>query len=235
MACPVCAITGGSSGVGLATAVHFAQQGWSVGICGRDSDRLATAQTAIEEHLAADARCVSMPLDLGDAPRAASFVDFVEDELGGIDALVNNAAEVFLLSLLETRDDDFEQAINVNVRAPFYLTRRVWRSMIDRGGGVIVNVSSLAAIDPFPGFSIYGSCKAWKDLFTRALAAEGKPHDIRVFSVRAGTVETPLLRRLFPDYPRDETLPPQAVAELIGTLCSEPMRYTSGESIVIKR
>ena len=101
--------------------------------------------------------------------------------------------------------------------------------------GVIVNVSSLAAADPFPGFSVYGGCKAWVETFTRAIAAEGREFGLRAFSVRPGAVETPMLRGVFPDFPRDQTLAPEDVAELIFSLTLPGLQYSSGEAIVIKK
>ena len=70
-----------------------------------------------------------------------------------------------------------------------------------QSGGTIVNISSLAAVDPFPGFSLYGASKAWVELFTRATADEGRGIGIRAFAVRLGAVDTPLLRGLFPEFP----------------------------------
>ena len=92
----------------------------------------------------------------------------------------------------------------------------------------IVNVSSLSAIDPFPGFSLYGASKAWVDLLTEALATEGKECGIRVCSVRPGAVETPLLRGLFPDFPSDQCVSPDAVAEIILGCVASPEKFPSG-------
>ena len=71
-----------------------------------------------------------------------------------------------------------------------------------QSGGTIVNISSMAAVDPFPGFSVYGATKAWVELFTKAIAEEGRADGILAFSLRLGAVETPMLRGLFPDFPK---------------------------------
>ena len=102
--------------------------------------------------------------------------------------------------------------------------------MLGQGGGVIVNVSSLAAVDPFPGFSLYGASKAWMDLLTVALATEGSEKGIRVCSIRPGAVETPMLRSLFPDFPTEQCVSPEAVAERIWGCVSDPQNYESGKA-----
>jgi NAD(P)-dependent dehydrogenase (short-subunit alcohol dehydrogenase family) len=104
-----------------------------------------------------------------------------------------------------------------------------------QGGGTIINLSSLASFDPFPGLSVYGACKAWVNLFTRGIANEGRPHNIRAFSVALGAVETRLLRGLFQDYPADKTLTPEEVADLVFTLTSPTFRHSSGQTLQVNR
>ena len=125
--------------------------------------------------------------------------------------------------------DTFESLVNVNVRAGFYLTQKAWQQMIESGGGTIVNISSMSAIDPFPGFSLYGASKAWMDLLTQSLAAEGEPHSIRICSIRPGAVETPLLRGLFPDFPADQCVPPERIAQMVLGCVQDPQKYPSGQ------
>jgi 3-oxoacyl-[acyl-carrier protein] reductase len=107
--------------------------------------------------------------------------------------------------------------------------------MKSQGGGVLVNVSSMASVDPFRGFSIYGASKAWVNLFTQAIAEEGRPLGIRAFAVAPGAVETQMLRANFPDIPRDRTLEPADVAAVILSLCDERMRHCSGQTIFVRK
>ena len=81
--------------------------------------------------------------------------------------------------------------------------------------GIVVNISSMAAIDPFTGFSLYGASKGWIETWTKALADEGQRKGIRVYGIRPGAVETPMLRRLFPDYPAQQCVAPTEIAEAI--------------------
>jgi len=149
--------------------------------------------------------------------------------LGSADVLVNNAALAPLEKFESITPEQFESLVNVNVRSGFYLTQTIWQQMLKSGGGTIVNISSLSAIDPFPGFSLYGASKAWMDLMTLALSAEGQDHNIRICSIRPGAVETPLLRGLFPDFPADQCVSPQQVAKMVLGCVEDPQKYPSGQ------
>ena len=235
---PVCLVTGGSSGIGLATAIRFARENYNLVICGRDRTKLQAAQAEIVAHRV---MCEPVLFDMADgAPRAGDVAQMAIENFGRIDVLVNNAACAPFAPFQELTSEQFEQTVDLNIRAAFYLTQRAWilmRSAMASGQqsrGVIINISSMAALDPFPGFSIYGASKSWIDLITQALAVEGKECGIQTFSVRPGAVETPLLRTLFPDFPDADTIQPADVAELIWGLCQPSMAYCSGQAISVK-
>lgn len=228
--CPVCVITGGSSGIGLASAKLFAQHGYQVAICGRRQGALNEAQKQILAAAGPDSAPFARPVDLNDPARAREFGNEVIAALGRIDVLVNNAGFAPLAAFDGIDATTFETALNVNLRSVFHLTQVAWTQMLGQGGGVIVNISSLAAVDPFPGFSIYGASKAWLDLLTVALAAEGSEEGIRVCSIRPGAVETPLLRSLFPDFPAPQCVSPEEVAERVWGCVNEPENYESGKA-----
>ncbi len=230
---PVCLITGGSSGVGLATALKFAAKGYHVAICAKNTDRLMQAHEQVRA--ACDGtESLAITADLNQPQTCTPLVEQVERHWGRLDVLVNNAAVAPLANVDETSDDVFEQAVNVNIRSVFYLTRRVWTIMKRQQHGTIVNMSSLAAVDPFPGFSTYGASKAWIDLFTVALGNEGRALGIKAFSIRAGAIETPMLRCLFPEFPIEQAIQPQRVADVICALIECEFEPASGQSIVVK-
>ncbi len=227
----VCLITGGTSGVGLATAELFAQRGFDVCIGGRDSQRLSAAQTSIQSH---GGRCETVAMDLAaEADQAGRLVEQTMDAFGRLDVLVNNAAVAPLAPFADLTAEQIETTINLNHRAVLYLTQAAWPIFLQQQNGIVVNISSLAAVDPFPGFSIYGASKAWIDLLTHALAAEGREHQIRVYSIRPGAVETPLLRRLFPDFPADQAVSPQQVAEKVWKVCDQFSLDQSGQAFEV--
>jgi 3-oxoacyl-[acyl-carrier protein] reductase len=228
-------ITGGSSGIGLATAAELFGRGYRVAFCGRSELRLSQAKRQL---IALDDRpndIASFVADLADVDSAQMFCSQAIDFLGSVDVLVNNAAKAPLEKFAAIDAQQFEALVNVNVRSGFYLTQAVWQQMAAGSGGTIVNISSLSAIDPFPGFSLYGASKAWMDLMTQALADEGKPHQIRVCSIRPGAVETPLLRGLFPDFPEDQCVSPQQVAQMVVGCVEDPQSYPSGKWFPVTR
>lgn len=227
---PVCLVTGGTSGIGEATVRLFHSHGYCVATCGRDPQRLAR----LRERLSGDPQPhLVEQVDLADLTATRDFAEQAISQFGHVDVLVNNAATAPLAPFGEIGADTFEQTLSINIRVTFYLTQRIWQQMIQQGGGVIVNISSLAAIDPFPGFSIYGASKAWLDLMTLALASEGEEHGIRVYSIRAGAVETPLLRGLFPDFPPEQCVTAEQVAEQVWRCAAGENPPSPGQPIVV--
>ncbi len=232
---PAVLITGGSAGIGLATACRFAANGYNVLICGRDQARLDLALEKIQAMEDGPCTLIAVRCDLAEPGAAQALIDVAIERLGKIDVLVNNAGVAPLSPLDETSDEVFENTIQVNVRSVFYATRDVWKHMKEQGSGVVVNISSLAAVDPFPGFSLYGATKAWVDLMTTALVSEGSEHGIRVYSVRPGAVETDLLRGLFPDFPADQCVTPAEVAEKVWECVSQPDSHASGQHFPVTK
>ncbi|MDE0934949.1 MAG: SDR family NAD(P)-dependent oxidoreductase [Mariniblastus sp.] len=229
---PVCLVTGGSSGIGLATALLFAEKGYEIAICGRRESNLLEAKRVIDAAL--DGReTLAMVADLEDTDRALEVAEETMSRFGRIDLLVNNAAASPLEMFHEISSETFETTINTNVRSLFYLTQAIWKKMRTQRSGVVVNISSLSAVDPFKGLGFYGACKAWMDLMTQALASEGAELGLRVCSIRPGAVETPMLRRLFPDFPAEQCVQPRIIAEAIWGCVSEPENYPSGEAFTV--
>lgn len=229
---PVCLVTGGSSGIGLATALLFAEKGYEIAICGRRESNLLEAKRSIDAILG-DRECYAMVADLENTERAREVAAETVSRFGRVDLLVNNAAASPLSPFHEISPETFEATINTNIRSLFYLTQVIWKKMRDQRTGVIVNISSLSAVDPFDGLGFYGACKAWMDLMTQSLASEGADLGLRVCSIRPGAVETPMLRRLFPDFPSEQCVQPRRIAETVWGCVSEPENYPSGEAFTI--
>ncbi|MDP1560187.1 MAG: SDR family oxidoreductase [Pirellulaceae bacterium] len=234
---PVVVVTGGSSGIGLAASKRFFAAGCRIAICGRDHARLVAACNQIPQHVPIRHRPIeetllSFTCDIGDETQVARFVREVEQRWETVDILVNNAAVAPLAPVMQTSVQDFRNVVAINLAGPWHLVQAVWPGMAQRQRGVIVNVSSLAAIDPFRGFSLYGASKAWLETWTKALATEGADVGIRVVGVRPGAVETPLLRSLFPDFPGDQCVTADEVADvLVGLAMTE--EHPSGSIITV--
>ena len=229
---PVCVVTGGSAGIGLAIARKFAASGYQIALCGRDPQKLSAAQQSIT---AEGGVCRTESLDVQDIPALQTFLINLQSDPGRIDVLVNNTGRAPVLALEAVSEEEFRQTMAVNVDAVFFATQTVWPIMKAQGGGVIINISSLASVDPFVGFSVYGAGKAWVNLFTRATADEGKEHNIRVYCAALGAVDTDLLRGLFPDFPQDQRLTPEEVADFVAQFPEPPMQHLSGQTFFLKR
>ncbi len=227
-----CIITGASRGIGLAAALRLGRAGWKIAAAARDPARLEHAANEIR---ATGAECHTIPTDVGDPAAATRLVETAAARLGRIDLLVNNAGFAVLEPLERTSPADFDRTVAINISAVFHTTRAVWPLMKAQRGGVIVNLSSMSSIDPYTGFSIYGASKAWVNTFTRAVADEGKPFNIRVFAVAPGAVETQMLRGLFPDLPARHTLAPDAVAAVIESLSDDRMTAATGQTIFVRK
>lgn len=229
-----CLITGSSAGIGLATAKRFAEEGFCVSICGRDRVKLEEAADSLRSSYGSENVLASCG-DVASPEFLNQLVADTEREFGSVDVLVNNAGVAPLCDFASIEDELFENVLDVNVRAVFKLSKITWPVMQANGGGTIINISSMAAVDPFPGFSIYGASKAWIELFTKAISAEGLEHGIRVCCVRPGAVETGLLRGLFPDFPTDQCVSPNDIADKVWQCVSLPEQFPSGDSITVMK
>jgi NAD(P)-dependent dehydrogenase (short-subunit alcohol dehydrogenase family) len=232
MSAKTCVITGASRGIGLATAMRFAGNGWRVLASARGKPDL---RQALDQLKTTGAECEAVVADIGTRAGAQRVIDAACERFGAIDVLVNNAGAAPLAPIDEFSQGDFERAVATNIAGVFHMTQTAWPVLKAQGHGTIVNISSVASIDPFPGFAVYGACKAWVNIFTKATAAEGKPLGIRVFGVAPGGVETGMLRELFPDFPGEQVLGPDDVAGLIEAVCDPRMNYVTGETIFIRK
>lgn len=225
-------VTGAGRGIGRAVARRLAASGAAVAITSRTADQLETTQRAIEHD---GGRVVSIVADVADESAVTRLIEETHRAFGPVHVLVNNAGVAPLAAVEQMEPALFDSILRANVRSVFLCTRAVWDDMRAGDEGAIINISSVAAVDPFPGFAAYGAAKAFVNTYTRALAAEGAPHGIRVYAVAPGAVETEMLRGPFPDFPRDKTLDPNDVAALIETILSPSCRYLSGQTITIKK
>ncbi|MDH3584540.1 MAG: SDR family oxidoreductase [Phycisphaerae bacterium] len=229
---PVAIVTGAGSGIGRATARRLAEAGWSLVLAGRTRSKLQQALEGLASGCGEDGALV-VACDLKQADACADLVAQGRDRFGGIDALVNVAGYAALASVAETTDELWRETIDTNLSAVVYLTRAVWPVFADGNGGVIVNVSSMAALDPLPGFAAYAAAKGGLNLFTEVTNREGEAIGVRAVAICPGAVETPMLRGLFDQatFPPDQTLDPDTVAELI-VRCLDPAQPPRDQAVV---
>lgn len=207
-------VTGASTGIGAALAKVLVKAGHTVAGIARDGDKLAALQRALGDHFEPH------PCDVTDTTVFAAVLRHIADTHGRIDLLVNNAGTAKVMSIADTTPEAFRAMHDINVLAPATAIHTLWSAMTAHGDARIVNVSSLAQLDPFPGFFAYASSKSALHLLTVVANAEGEPHGVRAFTVAPGVVDTPLHRSLMPEgiapvEGLSSTLQPTDVASLI--------------------
>jgi short-subunit dehydrogenase len=205
-------VTGASRGLGAALAHQLAAQGARVALVARGADELARTVEAIRKD-GGDAHAIAA--DVGDKNAAHAIAATAAAVVGPISLLVNNASSlghVPLRMLLDTDCEALEAALEVNVVGPLRLTKLVVPSMVLRGEGLVVNVTSDAAVEAYPGWGAYGSTKAALEQMGRILGAELEGTGVRVITVDPGEMNTRMHADAMPDADPSSLLSPDVVA-----------------------
>ncbi len=222
-------VTGASSGIGRATAIRLAEADFRTVLLARSEDKL--------KELAADIGPSAWPLpcDVADPAAIDQAVGQVAEQWGRIDALANIAGKALLKPIAQTEVEEWRQMVDVNLTSVYAATRAVWPVFTQQKSGMIVNVSSMAAKDPFPGFGVYATVKAAVNMFTHMTAQEGKKIGVGAVCIGPGAVETPMLRGMFTEkqVPADKALEPDQVAQLIRDCITGDRAFTPGETIYV--
>ena len=186
----VAAITGASSGIGEATALALAAEGAAVALAARREDRVADLASRIE---GGGGRALAVATDVTDEEQANSFVAQANEELGGLDVLVNNAGVMLLGPVAGAPTDQWRQMIEVNLLGLLYCTHAALPIMGAAGSGDIVNVSSVAGRQASLGSAVYNMTKWGVNGFSEGLRQEVLHANVRVTIIEPGMVETELL------------------------------------------
>lgn len=182
-------ITGGSSGIGAATARRFLEEGARVFLCGLDAGEVATVVAGLEPL----GEVAGLACDVSDEADVARLVTAAEDTLGGIDVLINNAGTARRDPFLEIAAEHWDRIIAVNLRGMFLVAQAVSRLMAGRGvPGSIINMSSTNGLGGEAEYAHYNASKGGVLLLTKTMAVELGPLGIRVNAVCPGYIRTPL-------------------------------------------
>jgi len=222
-------VTGAGSGVGRATAIQLAERGYRVALVARTEEKLKETQSRIGD------AAIVLPADLTDAQACHKVVSDTVEQLGQLDVLVNVAGSAPLQPIERITPDIWQQCVDINLSAVVHLTAAAFPVFRKQKSGFIANVSSMASIDPFPGFNIYAAAKVGVNLFTKATADEGQKRGINAVAIAPGAIETQMLRDNFKEklIPKDKTLSPEQVATvLVECICGE-REFEPGETLAL--
>ncbi len=235
----VAIITGGTRGIGRTILLTLCREG---ALCAFTYiSNKVLAESIIKDIEMTGGKAISAQVDVRDYDGVKQFIEDVKDSFGRLDILINNAGITRDKSLLMMSREDWKDVIDTDLTGVFNVTRSCITTFLKQKSGVIVNISSSSGIHPLPGQTNYASAKAGVIGFTKALAKEVAPYNIRVNAVAPGFVETDMTGKLSEKY-RDKllkTIPvrrfgmPGEIARVVLFLCSDESSYITGQTIEI--
>lgn len=235
----VALVTGGSRGIGRAIVQELARSAWDVAFT-YHSNR-AAAEDLLELFKSQGVRGLAFEADAADYERARQVSEEVEESLGPVHLLVNNAGIKRDVALFRMEPDQWREVIDTNLGGTFNYSRAVIYAMIRRKTGVIVNIVSVSGIVGLAGQTNYSASKAGMIGFTKALAREVARFDIRVNAVAPGYIETDMLKdlpeaarkRMSEQIPQGAPGTPHDVAQVVAFLAGDGARYITGQVLPV--
>ncbi len=231
----VAVVTGGGSGIGLATVRRLASEGARVAVFGLHPENTSAAAAQARQAGAPDA--LPLVCDVADEARVETAIGETMARFGRLDVVVNNAGMMLFKPLAEFTGADWQRVLGVDLMGAVHLTRQAFLYM--HGGGAIVNVASVHAAMTTPLVAPYAAAKAALLSLTRSAAIEGRALGIRANAVLPGAVETPMLRENPNVKSGAETLDPadigrpDEIAAAIAFLAAEESRFVTGASLAV--
>ncbi|QBQ54300.1 SDR family oxidoreductase [Nitrosococcus wardiae] len=219
-------ITGGSRGIGFATAQAFLEKGARVALCSLNTDRLFKAQQQLRQWGEVEA----IPADMRDFHQVQQFVNQAQVRFGRIDILVNNAGYAWSGDFIEEAIESIDKTLDVNLKGVLYATHAVLPFMVEQKHGTIINVSSGAGLSGFAGLVSYCASKFGVVGFTESLAQEVDLQGIRVFGICPGRVATDMQEAVSG---QKIGLPPEKVGQKILQLAGHHPPISTGKCLVV--
>lgn len=234
-------LTGGSQGIGQAIALKFIREGARLAIADRDVRALEETVSLLR---AEGGEVLPIEADLQDKVQIDQMIDESLETFGSIDVLINNAGICRPAPLLDISEEDWDQHLSINLKAPFLAAQRLAREWMSSGKkGAIVNTSSVNGIQAEANQAHYNASKGGLNLLTMSLALELAPSGIRVNAVCPGFIETRLTRKaiqneaVISEYlksvPMGRVGQPDEIADVVLFLASEESRYITGHCLVV--
>lgn len=227
-------ITGGTRGLGLALAHELGSRGAKLAVVGQHQERLVSAVAALRR---AGIEAYPLRADVGEKQAIHRLVGQAQALLGPLDGVIHNASTLGplpLASLLDTECEDLTRVLEVNLLGPFRLSKALIPSFVLRGRGLVVHISSDAAVHAYPHWGAYGVSKAALDQLARSFAVELEASAVRVLSVDPGEMNTDMHRDALPDVDPATLREPAAVARTIVRIVEDRARYPSGARALVE-
>lgn len=231
-------ITGATSGIGKATAEHFAAQGIALVLCGRRQDRL----NALSQALGKQTRVHTLTFDVRDREAVLNAMASLPEAFAVIDILVNNAGNAHGMDTIDTGNlDDWDAMLDINVKGLLYVSRAVIPKMIKQKSGHIINIGSTAGKEVYPKGNVYCASKFAVDAINQGMRIDLNAHGIRVGAVNPGLVETEFSKVRFKDdadraasvYKGYQPLRPEDIADIIYFVISRPYHVNIADLVVM--
>jgi len=232
-------VTGASQGLGRRFAQVLAGHGAAVGLAARQVEKLEDLREVIA---AAGGRAACVALDVTDTAAIERALDQVENALGPVEILVNNAGVAVSKGVLEQTEADWDRVVGTNLKGAFFTAQAVAKRMVTRGGGAIVNIASVLALDVVGHLAPYAAAKGGLWQLTRSMGLELARHGVRVNALAPGYIETEINRdflateageRMKKRIPQRRFGTPEDLDGALLLLASDASRYMTGSIIVI--
>ncbi|MDP8258492.1 MAG: 3-oxoacyl-[acyl-carrier-protein] reductase [Candidatus Aadella gelida] len=229
-------ITGGTRGIGRAIVKKFIKEGCRVAFTYKSNKKMANTLSK-----STHSKAVGYKVDVRDLDSTREFVKEVKEKFGQIDILINNAGLVQDKPLIMMEKEDWDEVLDTNLTGAFNGARVCMLDFMKRKSGNIINISSLSGIKGVPGQTNYCASKAGLIGFTRALAREGGPYNIRVNTISPGFTDTDMTKKvegkikekILEETPLGRFGSPEEVADLAVFLASDKASFITGQNIII--